>query len=168
MQQPSLSPDCWIAPNAIVIGDVRIEKNASLWWNCVARGDRDYIHIGENTNVQDGCVLHTNPGMPLSLGMNCTVGHMAVLHGCTIGDNCLIGIGVVILNQAVIGKDSIVASNTLVPERKAFPERSLIMGNPGKVVRELTDEEMARQHISADSYVKNWHRYVFELVKIEP
>ena len=168
IQQPKLSPESWIAPNAIVIGDVRIEKNASLWWNCVARGDRDYIHIGEDTNIQDSCILHTNPGMPLSLGKGVTVGHMVVLHGATIGDNRLIGIGSIILNQAVIGKDSIVASNTLIPERKTFPERVMIMGNPGKVVRELTDEEVARQYATAENYVKNFQRYLRELVLIKP
>ncbi len=160
---PQIHEQSWIAPNAVVIGQVALAKNASLWWNVTARGDRDWIRIGENSNVQDGSVLHMNAGIPLVVGREVTVGHQVVLHGCTIGDRCLIGMGAVILTGAKIGDDSIVGAHTLVPEGKVFPERSLILGSPGKLVRELTDEEVAKLPGSAERYVKNWQRYRDEL-----
>ncbi len=156
---PQLGADAWIAPNATVIGDVRLGANASVWWNATLRGDNDPIHIGDNTNIQDGSVLHTDEGVPMHIGANVTVGHLVMLHGCTIGDGCLVGIGSVILNRAVIGKNSIVGANTLIPEGKVFPERSLIVGSPGKVVRELSDEEVGKLQKSADHYVANAARY---------
>ena len=158
-KQPQLGANAWIAPNATVIGDIRLGANASIWWNATLRGDNDPIHIGDNTNIQDGSVLHTDIGTPLTLGRDVTVGHMVMLHGCTVGDGSLIGIGSVILNRAVIGKESIVGANTLIPEGKAFPDRSLIVGSPGKVVRELNDQEVARLKASADHYVANARRY---------
>jgi carbonic anhydrase/acetyltransferase-like protein (isoleucine patch superfamily) len=163
---PQVDPQSWIAPNATVIGQVQLARNVSIWWNTTVRGDTDRISIGENSNVQDGCVLHTNKGIPLSIGRNVTIGHMVMLHGCTVGDDCLIGIGAVLLNRSVIGRNSLVAANTLVLEGKVFPERSLIMGSPGKVIRELTDEEVARLPGSSERYIKNWQRYRQELVAI--
>jgi carbonic anhydrase/acetyltransferase-like protein (isoleucine patch superfamily) len=165
-KNPQIHSESWVAPNATVIGDVRLGKNASIWWNVTARGDNDPISIGENTNIQDGSVLHTDEGAPLNIGRNVTVGHMVMLHGCTVGDGSLIGIGSVILNRAVIGKNSIVGANTLIPEGKTYPDRSLIIGSPGKVVRELNDEEVARLASSAAGYVANWQHYVRELEAI--
>ena len=158
-KQPRIDPGAWIAPNATVIGDVRLAANASIWWNAVLRGDNDPITIGENSNIQDGSVLHTDEGVPMSIGANVTVGHLVMLHGCTIGDGSLIGIGSIVLNRAVIGRYSIVGANTLIPEGKVFPDRVLIVGSPGKVVRELNDEEVARLAHSAAHYVENARRY---------
>ena len=158
-KSPQLDDNVWIAPNATVIGDVRLGANASIWWNATLRGDNDPIHIGANSNIQDGSVLHTDEGIPMHIGENVTVGHLVMLHGCTVGDGSLIGIGSVILNRAVIGKHSIVGANTLIPEGKVFPDRVLIVGSPGKVVRELTDEEVSRLLNSARHYVANADRY---------
>lgn len=158
-KRPQIDPSAWIAANATVIGDVRLAANASIWWNAVLRGDNDPITIGENSNIQDGSVLHTDEGVPLTIGANVTVGHLVMLHGCAIGDGALIGIGSIVLNRAVIGKESIVGANTLIPEGKTYPERVLIVGSPGKVVRELTDEEVARLRHSAAHYVDNARRY---------
>ena len=163
---PQIAASAWVAPNATVIGDARLGDNVSIWWNAVLRGDNDPIHIGANSNIQDGSVLHTDEGVPMHIGANVTVGHMVMLHGCTVGDNSLIGIGSVILNRAVIGKHSIVGANTLIPEGKVFPERSLIVGSPGKVVRELSDEEVGKLQKSADHYVANAARYRSELQAI--
>lgn len=158
-RSPQLAAGVWIAPNATVIGDVRLAANVSIWWNAVLRGDNDPITVGENTNIQDGSVLHTDEGVPLTLGRDVTVGHMVMLHGCTIGDGALIGIKSVILNGAVIGKHCLIGANTLIPEGKVIPERSLVMGSPGKVVRELSDEQIARIAWSARHYVENAQRY---------
>ncbi len=158
-RQPSLGRDVWIAPNATVIGDVRLGDNASIWWNAVLRGDNDTIAIGANSNIQDGSVLHVDEGVPLTVGAHVTVGHLVMLHGCTIGDESLIGIKTVILNNAVIGRNCIIGANSLIPEGKVIPERSLVMGSPGKVVRELTDEEVARLNDAAQGYVANALRY---------
>ena len=163
---PQIDPQSWIAPNATVIGQVVLARNASVWWNCTLRGDTDRLFVGENSNIQDGSVLHTDPGLQLVVGTNVTVGHMVMLHGCTIGDGSLIGMGAILLNRSVIGKNSLVGANTLIPEGKVFPERVLIMGSPGRVVRELTDEEVARLPGSAERYVKNWQRYQRELAAI--
>ena len=158
-KKPAISSSAWVAPNATVIGDVHLAAGASVWWNATLRGDNDPIHIGENSNIQDGSVLHTNRGIELRIGNGVTVGHGVMLHGCTIGDGSLIGIGAVVLNHAVIGKNSLVAAHTLVPEGKVFPDRALILGSPGKMVRELTDEEIARNRASAERYVINWQHY---------
>ena len=160
---PRIDPQSWIAPNATVIGQVRVAKNASIWWNATVRGDTDRILIGENSNIQDGSVLHTDPGVQLIIGRDVTVGHLVTLHGCTIGDGSLIGIGAVILNNAVIEKNCLVGANTLIPEGKVFPEGSLILGSPGKVVRKLSEEEIASLQKSAAHYVHNWQRYRDEL-----
>ena len=166
-KRPVIAASAWIAPNAIVIGDVRVGDNASIWWNAVLRGDNDPIEIGANTNIQDGSVLHTDAGVPMTLGRDITVGHLVMLHGCSIGDGSLIGIKSVILNGAVIGRDCLIGANTLIPEGKVIPERSLVMGSPGKVVRELTDENVARLRRAAAHYVENARRYATQLSLIE-
>ena len=165
-KQPQLGENAWVAPNATVIGDVRLGANASIWWNATLRGDNDPIHIGANTNIQDGSVLHTDEGIPMHIGANVTVGHLVMLHGCTVGDGSLIGIGSVVLNRAVIGKGCIVGANTLIPEGKVFPDRVLIVGSPGKVVRELSDDDVAKLQQSAAHYVDNARRYRTTLTPI--
>lgn len=162
-RQPVLGHEAWVAPNATVIGDVRLGDNASIWWNAVVRGDNDTITIGAGSNIQDGSVLHVDAGVPLTIGANVTVGHQVMLHGCTIGDESLIGIKSVILNKAVIGRHCIIGANSLIPEGKVIPERSLVMGSPGKVVRQLSDEEVARLLSAAQGYVDNARRYRAEL-----
>ncbi len=151
--------DYWIAPNATVIGSVVLENNASVWFNVVVRGDNDVITIGENSQVQDGSVLHADPGFPLTLGKNVSVGHMAMLHGCTVGDGSLIGIKSVILNGAVIGRNCLIGANTLIAEGKTIPDGSLVLGSPGRVVRQLLPEEIIRINEIADHYVANFKRY---------
>ena len=158
-RQPILGRDVWIAPNATIIGDVRLGDNASVWWNAVLRGDNDTIAIGAGSNIQDGSVLHADAGVPLTLGANVTVGHLVMLHGCTVGEQSLIGIKTVVLNNAVIGRHCIIGANSLIPEGKEIPERSLVVGSPGKVVRQLSDEEVARLQRSAQGYVANALRY---------
>ncbi len=157
------SDEVWIAPNAVVIGRVRIGRNASIWWNSVVRGDFADITIGRDTNIQDGSVLHVDFGAPLTVGNGVTVGHMAMIHGCEIGDNTLIGIGSIILNHAKIGPNCLIAANTLITERKEIPEGSLVMGSPGKVVRQLAPEEIEGIRKNTQGYVNNWKRYVRDL-----
>ncbi len=154
----------WIAETAVVIGDVLLKPNASVWWGAVLRGDNERITVGENSNVQDGSVLHTDPGSPLIIGSNVTVGHMAMLHGCTIGDNSLIGIGAVVLNGARIGRNCIIGAKALIAEGKEIPDNSLVMGAPGKVVRELSEEQAKMIEQGALHYVENFRRYARELV----
>ena len=163
---PELDPQSWVAPNAAVIGQVVMKKNASVWWNCTVRGDTDRILIGENTNIQDGSIVHTNRGIVVTLGDHVTVGHGVILHGCTIGDRCLIGMGATILNHVQIGRHCIVGAHSLLPEGKVYPERSLILGAPARVVRELSDDEVARLADSAERYVNNWKRYRDELAPV--
>ena len=151
--------DYWIAPNATVIGNVKLEKDASVWWNAVIRGDNELITIGEGSNVQDGTIMHTDPGWPLTIGKHVTIGHMAMLHGCTVGDNSLIGIGAVVLNGAKIGKYCIVGGKALITEGKEIPDYSMVMGVPGKVVKTLTQDEAEKYLRGAKHYVANWKRY---------
>ncbi|MBC9249657.1 gamma carbonic anhydrase family protein [Pseudomonas alcaligenes] len=157
--------DSWIAPNAAVIGKVRLEQGASVWFGAVLRGDNELIQIGENSNVQDGTVMHTDMGFPLTLGKGVTVGHNVMMHGCTVGDYSLIGINAVILNGARIGKYCIIGANSLIPEGKEIPDGSLVMGSPGKVVRELTEQQKKMLEGSAAHYVHNAQRYARELVE---
>ena len=166
-KSPRIDPAAWIAPNATVIGDVHLAAGSSIWWNAVLRGDNDTISIGENTNVQDGSVMHTDQGTPLTLGRDITVGHMVMLHGCTVGDGSLIGIGSIVLNRAIIGRNCLIGANSLIPEGKTIPDRSLVMGSPGKVVRELTDDEVAHLLAAARHYVDNALRYRGELAEPE-
>ena len=149
----------WIASNAIIIGDIVIKNDASIWFNVVLRGDIEKIEVGEGSNIQDGSVLHTDPGYPLIVGKGVTVGHMVMLHGCTIGDDTLIGIGSTILNNAKIGKNCIVGANTLITENKNIPDNSLVLGSPGKVVRQVTDKEIIHIKQNAKEYIENWKKY---------
>ena len=157
-------PSSWAAPTATLIGKVRLQARASVWFGAVLRGDNELIDIGEDSNVQDGTVMHTDMGSPLTLGRGVTVGHNAMLHGCTVGDYSLIGINAVILNGARIGKHCIIGANALIPEGKEIPDGSLVMGSPGKVVRELTEQQMRMLEASAAHYVHNAQRYARELV----
>ena len=156
-------PDSWTAPTATLIGKVRLEEGASVWFNAVLRGDNELILIGKHSNVQDGAVMHTDMGYPLTLGTGVTIGHNAMLHGCTVGDYSLIGINAVILNGAKIGKHCIIGANSLIGEGKEIPDGSLVMGSPGKVVRDLTDEQKKLLEASAAHYVKNGQRYARDL-----
>ena len=131
----------WVAPNASIIGDVTLEKNTSIWFNATLRGDIENIYVGEGSNIQDGSVLHTDPGFPLKIGKDVTIGHLVMLHGCIIEDNSLIGIGAVILNGAKIGKNCIIGANALITENKVIPDNSLVVGSPGKIVRQVSKEE---------------------------
>ncbi len=153
----------WIAPSATVLGNVILKQNVSIWFNAVLRGDNDPITVGENSNVQDGSVLHTDMGSPLTIGRDVTIGHMVMLHGCTIGDNTLIGIGSIILNHAKIGKNCLIGANTLITEGKEIPDNSMVMGSPGKVVRTLDESAAHMMKASAAHYVENWKRYAREL-----
>jgi carbonic anhydrase/acetyltransferase-like protein (isoleucine patch superfamily) len=154
----------FVADNATLIGTVRLRAQASVWFNCVLRGDNDWIDIGERSNIQDGSILHTDPGIRLEIGDDVTVGHMAMLHGCTIGDESLVGIGATILNGAKIGRHTIVGAHALVTENKEFPDGVMLLGSPARVARELTDEEIGLIRYSASHYAQNAARYVDSLV----
>ncbi len=149
----------WIAPDAVVIGSVSVASQVSIWFGTVIRGDNERITIGARSNVQELCMLHTDPGFPLKIGKGCTVGHKAILHGCTIGDNCLVGMGATILNGAKIGQNCLVGAGALVPEGREIPDNSLVVGAPGKVVRQLDDNALAMLRASADIYVANASRF---------
>jgi carbonic anhydrase/acetyltransferase-like protein (isoleucine patch superfamily) len=151
--------DYFIAENATVIGSVIINNNVSIWFNAVIRGDNEPIEIDENTNIQDGAVVHTDEGIPMQIGRGVTIGHLAMLHGCSIGDNSLVGINAVILNNARVGKNCIVGANSLIPEGKEIPERSLVLGTPAKVIRKVSDEEIKNLKLSAEHYVRNFKRF---------
>ena len=153
------SGDNWVAPTATIIGDVTLKKNTSIWFNAVLRGDIENIYIGEGSNVQDGSVLHTDPGCPLRVGRNVTIGHLVMLHGCTIGDNSLIGIGTVILNNAKIGKNCIIGAKALITENKEIPDNSLVVGAPGKGVREVKEKEKKAVFENTKHYQDNWKKY---------
>jgi carbonic anhydrase/acetyltransferase-like protein (isoleucine patch superfamily) len=156
-------PRSWAAPTATLIGKVRLQAGASVWFGAVLRGDNELIDIGENSNVQDGTVMHTDMGSPLTLGTGVTIGHNAMLHGCSVGDYSLVGINAVILNGARIGKYCIIGANALIPEGKEIPDGSLVMGSPGKVVRELTEAQKKMLEASAAHYVHNAERYARDL-----
>jgi len=149
----------WSASNASIIGDVTLEKNTSIWFNVTLRGDVENIYVGEGSNIQDGSVLHTDPGFPLKIGKDVTIGHLVMLHGCTIEDNSLIGIGAVILNGAKIGKNCIIGANALVTENKVIPDNSLVIGSPGKIVRQVSNDEAKSITENAIHYQKNWKKY---------
>jgi carbonic anhydrase/acetyltransferase-like protein (isoleucine patch superfamily) len=149
----------FVADTAVVIGNVLLRANASVWFNAVIRGDNELITIGEHSNVQDGAVLHTDPGSPLTIGSHVTVGHKAMLHGCTIGDNSLVGINAVVLNGAKVGRNCLIGANALVTEGKEIPDGSMVLGSPGKVVRELTPEQIDGLRRSALHYVENARRF---------
>jgi carbonic anhydrase/acetyltransferase-like protein (isoleucine patch superfamily) len=149
----------FVAHNATVIGTVVLESESSVWFNAVIRGDNDIITIGERSNIQDGSVLHTDEGFPLAIGPSVTVGHLAMLHGCTVGEASLVGLRAVILNGAVIGRECLIGAGTLIAEGKVIPDRSLVVGVPGRIIRMLTDQEVAGIRHSADHYVENARRY---------
>ncbi|MBO6759042.1 MAG: gamma carbonic anhydrase family protein [Roseibium sp.] len=158
---PHLPPDDmhWIAPNATVIGNVRLDEDASVWFGATLRGDNELIHLGARSNIQDGCVCHTDLGFPLTIGADCTIGHKAILHGCTIGSNSLVGMGATVLNGAVIGSNCIIGANALVAEGKEIPDNSLVVGVPGKIVRQLDGSAADGITASAAGYVRNWRRF---------
>ena len=163
---PMIAADSWIAPDANVIGKVEIRQGVSVWFGATIRGDNEPIVVGENTNIQDSSILHTDEGIPLTIGADVTVGHRGMLHGCTIGDGSLIGIGSVILNGAVIGKGCLVGAGALITENKVFPDNVLILGSPARVVRTLTPDQAAGLKLSAAHYVANWRRYARELKRL--
>lgn len=168
-RQPILpaNNEYFVADNAAVIGSVVIEKNASVWFNAVVRGDCDTITIGENSNVQDGSVLHTDHDMPLTIGKDCTIGHMVMLHGCTIGENSLIGIGAVVLNGAKIGKNCLIGAKSLITENTVIPDNSVVMGAPGKVVKKVSETQAKMLGHSATHYVENSDHFRNNLIPIE-
>ena len=151
--------DHWIAPTAVLIGKVRLERDASVWWGAVLRGDNEPITVGQGSNVQDNCVLHTDPGFLLTIGPDVTVGHLAMLHGCTIGAGTLVGIGAVVLNGARVGRNCLIAAKALVGEGKEIPDNSVVMGVPGKVVGEVRPEQAERIRAGSAVYVRRWQHY---------
>jgi len=163
---PVIDDSAYVAVEATVIGDVHLAANTSVWAGAVLRGDNEPIVVGENSNIQEGSVLHTDPGCPLTLGSGVTVGHQAMLHGCTVGDGSLIGIQAVVLNRAVIGKESLVGAGAVVTEGKVFPDRSLILGAPAKVVRTLSEEDVANLRRNAQTYVDRRALFKAELLAL--
>lgn len=151
---PAIGNASFIAENAVITGNVTLKDDSNIWYNAVLRGDIEPIEVGEGSNIQDGCVLHTSEGSPCIVKDHVTVGHMAILHGCTVENYCLIGMGAIILDNAVINEESIVGAGALVTKGKVFPPRSMILGNPAKVVRELTEQEIAGLHAHAPHYVE--------------
>jgi len=149
----------WVADNATVLGNVIIGRNASVWFNTTIRGDNEEIRIGDGANVQDGCVLHTDPGFPMVIGADVTVGHMVMLHGCTIGANSLVGIGAIVLNGANIGANCLVGAGALITEGKEIPDGSVVLGAPGKVVRQTTADDQALIRRATENYHRNWKRF---------
>jgi carbonic anhydrase/acetyltransferase-like protein (isoleucine patch superfamily) len=158
---PKLPPagDYWIAPTAYVIGKVSLGRDVSVWYGSVLRGDNEWLEVGDGTNIQENCVFHTDMGVPFKVGRGCTIGHLALLHGCTLGDNCLVGIGATVLNNTVIGENCLIGAHTLLPEGKSIPPGSLVMGSPGKVVRALSSEEIERLRWTSVHYVENSRRF---------
>lgn len=156
----------WVAPSAIVLGKVKLQHDASVWFGAVLRGDLESILVGEGSNVQDNAILHTDVGFPLTIGRNCTIGHRAMLHGCTIGDNSLVGIGATVLDGAQIGASCIVGAHALITQGKIIPDRSLVIGSPGKIVRELSAEDIEGIAHAAAHYIENWKRFSAELSKL--
>ena len=163
---PEIAASAWVADSAQVMGVVKIEGDASIWFGTVVRGDTSSITIGEGSNVQDASVLHADLGMPLVIGRHVTVGHQVMLHGCTIGDESLIGIGAIVLNGAKIGKNCLVGAGALVTEGKEFPDGSMIIGSPARVVKQLTPEQMQGLRQSAQHYIDNAHRFKAGLRKL--
>ena len=153
MKQPNIAKTAYLVPGAAVVGDVTMEEYSSVWYNAVIRGDLSAIRIGERSNIQDGCVLHSDIGMPLTVGNQVTVGHGAILHSCTIGDNSLIGMGAIVLNGAIIGRNCIVGAGALITQNTVIPDNSLVLGSPAKVKRSLTPEEIQHNTANAEEYV---------------
>jgi carbonic anhydrase/acetyltransferase-like protein (isoleucine patch superfamily) len=158
---PTVPPDgmYWIAPTATVIGNVTLGEGVGIWFGAVLRGDGEAISVGADTNIQEHVMLHTDPGFPVTVGAGCTIGHRAIIHGCTVGDGVLVGMGAIILNGARIGANTLIGAGALVAEGKDIPERSLVIGTPGKVVRQLSDDEIVKLRASAAHYKANWQRF---------
>ena len=156
---PVVHSSTWIAPSASIIGDAELKADTSVWFGAVIRADNDHISIGERSNVQDGAVLHIDDGVPLTIGTDVTIGHHAMLHGCTVGDGSLVGIHAVILNRVVIGRNCLIGANALIPEGRVIPDRSLVVGSPGRIVRELSDEEVAALMSGSAQYVEKARHY---------
>lgn len=156
---PEIDPDSWVAPNAAVIGRVRLKAGASVWFAATLRGDNEWIEIGAGSNVQEASTLHTDIGYPLTIGAHCTIGHNVILHGCTIGEGSLIGMGATVLNGARIGRDCLIGAGALITEGKEIPDGSLVMGAPGKVIRLLSDEQRAAMRHGAEHYQQNMRRF---------
>lgn len=163
MKLTTASNDYYVAASAHLIGAVNLGNKSSIWWNAVLRADNEPITIGDNTNVQDGSVLHTDPGFPMDIATNVSIGHMCMLHGCTIGESSLIGIGSIVLNGAKIGKNCLIGANSLITEGKEIPDNSLVMGSPGKVIREVDDKTIAMMANNIKSYVNRAAHYRAEL-----
>ena len=164
---PRIDPNVgWIAPTAVLVGDITVGAEAGIWFGVVARGDIEAISIGARTNVQENCVLHTDKGYPLVIGDNVTIGHGAIVHGCTIGDNSLIGMGATVLNGARIGKNCLIGANALVTENKVIPDNSMVLGASGKVVREIDDEGVKSLAASAERYVRNARRFAMGMTEV--
>ena len=156
----------YVADSATVIGKVRLKRDASIWYGAVLRGDNEWIELGERSQIQDNCVLHTDPGYPLTIGSNCVIGHLAMLHGCTIGDNSLVGMSAIVLNGAKIGNNSLVGAGAVVTERKSFPDNSLIVGAPARVIRTIDEKLIAMIAKGADIYVRRSQQYAKGLKRI--
>lgn len=157
----------WVAPDANIIGQVEIGEDVGIWFGATLRGDNEPIRLGAGTNIQENTVIHVDPGFPVTIGEGCTIGHGAIIHGCTIGDNSLIGMGATVLNGARIGRNCLVGANALVTEGKEFPDNSLIVGSPAKAIRVLDDAAIEGLKRSASHYVKNWQRYAMQLTKLD-
>jgi len=164
---PEINDNCWVAPEASLIGKVRLGEGASIWFGAVLRGDNEWIEIGEGSNVQESCTLHTDMGFPLTVGKNCTIGHNAILHGCTLGDGVLVGMGATVLNGAVIGNNCLIGAGALVTEGKQIPDNSLVIGSPGKVARELDEAAVQMLQMNALHYAQNAERFRDGLVRVD-
>ena len=167
-QQPDLPADerYWVAESAVVIGTVRLKRDASVWYGASLRGDNEWVEVGERSNIQENCILHTDIGFPLTIGTGCTIGHSVILHGCTIADDSLIGMGAIVLNGVKIGRNCLVGAGAVVTEGKQFPDNSLIVGAPARLVRQVDEKILQLITESADFYVNNWQRYRKGLKKI--
>ena len=157
----------WVAPDAVLVGRVRLRKNASVWFGAVLRGDNDWIELGENSNIQDNSVVHTDPGQPTIIGANVTVGHKVILHSATVGDNSLIGMGSILLNRCKVGRNCLVGAGTMITEGKEIPDNSMVIGTPGRVIRQLTEPQLAMLKMSSEVYVKNFQRFRESLKKLD-
>ncbi|MEO0546131.1 MAG: gamma carbonic anhydrase family protein [Pseudomonadota bacterium] len=164
---PEVNDQCWVAPDAVLVGKVRLGLEANVWFGAVLRGDNEWIEIGDGSNVQESCTLHTDIGFPLTVGKHCTIGHNAILHGCAIGNNSLVGMGAIVLNGALIGENCLIGAGALVPEGRQIPDNSLVVGAPGKVVRELDENSAKQLHMSALHYAQNAKRFRDGMVRID-
>jgi carbonic anhydrase/acetyltransferase-like protein (isoleucine patch superfamily) len=167
-QKPDVAPAelCYVADSAVVIGKVRIKSGASVWFGAVLRGDNEWIEIGERTNIQDNCTLHTDPGFPLVVGAGCTIGHNAILHGCSIGSNTLVGMGAIVLNGAQVGSNCIIGAGALIGEKKTVPDNSLVVGSPARKLRDNDDAAVKLIEKSAEIYFRRWQNYAANLQRL--